>query len=111
MWQRKSWGKKNLIGGSAGSFSEDRPLGWDPVAAKAAIGRAMEWPAAEATAASGGNREPMLGQRPAECKARSRAAAYAGSRNPYFVSEEKAAGASGHRLYFLLLKSGKCAIL
>lgn len=46
------------------------------------------------------------GQRDAsECEAA------AGCRNPYFVSEEKAAGASGHRLYFLLLKSGKCAIL
>ena len=27
----------------ADSFSEDRPLGWDPVARRA-IGRAMEWP-------------------------------------------------------------------
>ena len=26
-----------------GSFSEDRPLGWGPVARRA-IGRAMEWP-------------------------------------------------------------------
>ena len=34
------------------------------------------------TAASGGNREELLGQRPAGCKARSRAAADAGSRNP-----------------------------
>ena len=29
--------------GRDGSFSEDRPLGWDPVARRA-IGRAMEWP-------------------------------------------------------------------
>ena len=28
---------------TADSFSEDRPLGWDPVARRA-IGRAMEWP-------------------------------------------------------------------
>ena len=34
------------------------------------------------TAACGGNREELLGQRPAGCKARSRAAADAGSRNP-----------------------------
>ena len=34
------------------SFSEDRPLGWDPVARRA-IGRAMEWPATATTAASG----------------------------------------------------------
>ena len=27
----------------ADGFSEDRPLGWDPVARRA-IGRAMEWP-------------------------------------------------------------------
>ena len=32
-----------LSGQRAGSFSEDRPLGWDPVARRA-IGRAMEWP-------------------------------------------------------------------
>ena len=32
-----------LSGWWAGSFSEDRPLGWDPVARRA-IGRAMEWP-------------------------------------------------------------------
>ena len=34
------------------------------------------------TAASGGNRELLLGQRPAECKTRFRGEAYAGSRNP-----------------------------
>jgi hypothetical protein len=28
---------------AVGTFSEDRPLGWDPVARRA-IGRAMEWP-------------------------------------------------------------------
>ena len=28
---------------AAGIFSEDRPLGWDPVVRRA-IGRAMEWP-------------------------------------------------------------------
>ena len=38
--------------------------------------------AAEATAACGGNREPRLGQRPAEHKCRSRHEVDAGSRNP-----------------------------
>ena len=108
MWQRKSWGKKNLIGGSAGSFSEDRPLGWDPVAAKAAIGRAMEWPATTVTAAIGGSKELLLGPWPARRKHK-RSGCWVPQ--PELVSEEKAAGASGHRLYFLLLKSGKCAIL
>ena len=41
---RMSWGwGPSLPGRRAGSFSEDRPLGWDPVARRA-IGRAMEWP-------------------------------------------------------------------
>ena len=39
--------------------------------------------AAEATAACGGNREPRLGQRPAEHKCRSRHEVDAGSRNPW----------------------------
>ena len=43
--------------------------------------------AAEATAACGGNREPRLGQRPAGCKAR--AAADAGSRNPFSCPKRK----------------------
>ena len=37
------WAVPSLPGRRAGSFSEDRPLGWDPVARRA-IGRAMEWP-------------------------------------------------------------------
>ena len=57
-----------------------------------AIGRAMEWPATATTAASGRNRELLLGQWPAGCKARSRADAAAGCHNPFFVSEEKATG-------------------
>ena len=44
------------------------------------------------TAASGRNRELLLGQWPAGCKARSRADAAAGCHNPFFVSEEKATG-------------------
>ena len=71
-----------------GSFSEDRPLGWAPVARRA-IGRAMEWPATTATAASGGNREPLLGPRPARCE-RMRSRCW--EPQPVFVSEEKAAG-------------------
>ena len=39
--------------------------------------------AAEATAACGGNREPRLGQRPAEHECRSRHEVDAGSRNPW----------------------------
>ena len=73
-------------GRTAGSFSEDRPLGWDPVARRA-IGRAMEWPATTATAASGGNREPLLGPRPARCE-RQRSRCWVPQ--PVFVSEEKA---------------------
>ena len=73
---------------AVGTFSEDRPLGWDPVARRA-IGRAMEWLATATTAASGGNRELLLGQRPARRKCRPRHDADAGCRNPYFVSEEK----------------------
>ena len=64
----------------ADSFSEDRPLGWDPVARRA-IGRAMEWLATATTAASGGNRELLLGQRPARRKCRPRHDADAGCRN------------------------------
>ena len=52
----------------------------------------MEWPATATTAASGRNRELLLGQWPAGCKARSRADAAAGCHNPFFVSEEKATG-------------------
>ena len=52
-------------GQRAGSFSEDRPLGWDPIAEG---NRAMEWLATTVTAASGGNRELLLGPRPARCK-------------------------------------------
>ena len=75
-------------GRTAGSFSEDRPLGWDPVARRA-IGRAMEWLATTATAASGGSREPLLGPRPARRKhKRSRCWVP----QPVFVSEEKATG-------------------
>ena len=90
-------GKLHLSGLRAGSFSEDRP-GVGP--RREALGRGLEWPAAEATAASGGNRKPRLGQRPAGCTARSRATADAGSRNPYFVSEEKAAGTQTSTGYF-----------
>ena len=44
-----------------------------------AIGRAMEWPATTATAASGGCRELLLGPRPAR---RKQSEADAGYRNP-----------------------------
>ena len=39
------------------------------------------------TAASGGNREELLGPRPARCECRPRHEADAGSRNPYRMSE------------------------
>ena len=54
-------------------------------------GWAMEWPATAATAACGGNRKLLLGQRPARRESRSRHEADAGGRNPY-LSEEKATG-------------------
>ena len=87
---------------TADSFSEDRPLGWDPVARRA-IGRAMEWLATATTAASGGNRELLLGQRPARRKCRPRHDADAGCRNPYFVSEEKAVSRSAASVFYFLI--------
>ena len=65
----------------------------------------MEWPATATTAASGGNRESLLGQRPAR---RKRSAADAGSRNPVTVSEEKAPSPPAFRYYRLFAKL--CAV-
>ena len=60
--------------------------------------------AAEATAACGGNREPRLGQRPAEHECRSRHEVGAGSRNPWgafmlqlFAAAEATAACGGNR--------------
>ena len=50
-------------------------------------------------AASGGNREELLGQRPARRKCRPRHDADAGCRNPYFVSEEKAVSHSAASVF------------
>ncbi len=54
-----------------------------------AIGRAMEWLATATTAASGGNREMLLGQRPARRKCRPRHDANAGCRNPNSCPKRK----------------------
>ena len=75
---------------TTGSFSEDRPLGWDPVARRA-IGRAMEWPATTVTAAIGGSRELLLGPWPARRKHK-RSGCWVPQ--PELVSEEKAPGTS-----------------
>ena len=56
-----------------------RTVRWGGTLLPQAIGRAMEWPATTATAASGGCRKLLLGPRPAR---RKQCAADAGSRNP-----------------------------
>ena len=73
---------------ASGPGVSPRTVRWGGTLLPKAIGRAMEWPATAVTAACGGNRKLLLGQRPAGCKARSRADASAGCRNPYFASEE-----------------------
>lgn len=75
---------------ACGSGVSPRTVLWGGTLLPQAVGRAMEWPATATTAASGRNRELLLGQWPVGCKARSRADAAAGCHNPFFVSEEKA---------------------
>ena len=75
---------------ACGSGVSPRTVRWGGTLLPQAVGRAMEWPATATTAASGRNRELLLGQWPVGCKARSRADAAAGCHNPFFVSEEKA---------------------
>ena len=64
-------------GQRAGSFSEDRPLGWDPIAEGNRAGDGM--------ACNSSDRRLRRKQGTA-------VGAAAGCRNPYFVSEEKATG-------------------
>ena len=59
------------------------PQGWIRTAAATSLKTAQKQPSATATsAASGRNREELLGQRPAGCECRPRHEADAGSRNP-----------------------------
>ena len=64
-------------------FREQVSDGWDPVAEGNRAGYGI--PATTATAASGGNRELLLGPRPAR---RERCEVAAGSRNPYSLAHE-----------------------
>ena len=59
-----------------------RTVRWGGTLLPQAVGRAMEWPATATTAACGGNKELLLGQRPAGCECCSRHEADAGCRNP-----------------------------
>ena len=64
---------------ACGSGVSPRTVRWGGTLLPQAVGRAMEWPATTATAASGGCRKLLLGPRPAR---RKQCAADAGSRNP-----------------------------
>ena len=72
---------------ACGSGVSPRTVRWGGTLLPQAVGRAMEWPATATTAASGGNKELLLGQRPARCECRPRHEADAGSRNPYRMPE------------------------
>ena len=79
-------GKQLLSWPARGEFLRGPSAGVGPCCRAAAIGRAMEWPATTATAASGGYRELLLGPRPAR---RKRQRADAGCRNPYSCPRRK----------------------
>ena len=53
---------------ACGSGVSPRTVRWGGTLLPKAIGRAMEWPATTETAASGGNRELLLGPWPASCE-------------------------------------------
>ena len=67
---------------ACGSGVSPRTVRWGGTLLPQAVGRAMEWPATATTAASGGNRKLLLGQRPAGCECCSMHEASAGCRNP-----------------------------
>ncbi len=75
---------------ASGSGVSLRTVRWGGTLLPKAIGRAMEWPATATTAASGGNRKLLLGQRPAGCECRSKARSIRWVPQPVLVSEEKA---------------------
>ena len=66
---------------ACGSGVSPRTVRWGGTLLPQAVGRAMEWPATATTAACGGNKELLLGQRPAGCECCSRHEASAGCRN------------------------------
>ena len=74
---------------ACGSGVSPRTVRWGGTLLPQAVGRAMEWPATATTAASGGNRKLLLGQRPAGCECCSMHEASAGCRNPYSCPRRK----------------------
>ena len=68
---------------ACGSGVSPRTVRWGGTLLPQAIGRAMEWPATATTAACGGNKELLLGQRPAGHECNPLHEVDAGSRNPY----------------------------
>ena len=74
---------------ACGSGVSPRTVRWGGTLLPQAVGRAMEWPATATTAASGGNRKLLLGQRPAGCECYSMHEASAGCRNPYSCPRRK----------------------